>query len=243
VVSYGIHGEEHRRFEFVAQYLQSIVALDPKFCQTYRYADTFIIFQTVGSPTPDDVHVARQLLEKGLVNCPGDGQLWLSAGQFMAFIGTQFLSDEKEIAEYRARGANVLARAAELSTWNQNAQWQALAAAGVFTREGKREAAIAFLERVYAVTDDDQLKANVSQKLALLRQEATIDRAERRAKAFNEAWGRDLPFVSRTELLVVGPPYDAPSCAGMSPPTETTPRGACAESWAAWVKAQEPDSN
>lgn len=237
VVSYGIHSEEHRRFEYVAQYLESIVALDPRFCQTYRYADTFIIFQAVGSPTPDDVRTAHRLLEQGLVDCPNDGQLWLSAGQFMAFIGSQFLTDPKEIEDLRARGAKVLARAAELSTDNQNAQWQALAAAGIFTQEGKREAAISFLERVYAVTDDDGLKANVARKLALLRQEATLERAERQARAFNEIWRRELPFVSRTELLVVGPPYDAPACAGGAPSER------CAETWAAWAKAAPTDAN
>src|SRR5690349_3050991 len=55
VISYGIHHEEHRRFEFVGQYLDSIVTLDPHFCQTCRYADMFLIYQPVGSPTPDDV--------------------------------------------------------------------------------------------------------------------------------------------------------------------------------------------
>src|SRR5450432_752079 len=161
LISYGTHGEEHRRFEFVGQYLDSIVALDPHFCQTYRYADTFIIYQAAGSPGPDEVRHARRLLEKGLEMCPNDGTLWMSAGQFMAFIGTQFLTDEDEKKEYLATGARTLSRAAELETDNHNVQWQALAASGIFTRQGKREAAINFLERVYSVTDDDELKANV----------------------------------------------------------------------------------
>ena len=231
VVSYGIHGEERRRFEFVGQYLDSIVALDPSFCQTYRYADTFIIYQAVGSPSPDDVRHARRLLEKGMEMCAGGGHLWLSAGQFMVFIGTQFLPDEAEKADFRAAGAKALARAAELVTDNHNVQWQALAAAGVFTREGNREAAIAFLERVYTVTDDEELKANVVAKLGVLRQEGALEHAKRRGEAFHEAWRRDLPFVSRTGMLVIGPPYDAASCA-------SSERRGCAESWAEWTAAQ-----
>jgi hypothetical protein len=236
VVSYGIHGEEHRRFEFVGQYLESIVALDPKFCQTYRYADTFIIYQAVGMPGPEDVRTARRLLEKGLANCPSDGQLWLSAGQFLAFIGTQFLTDEKEKGELRAAGAKALARAAELVSDNRNVQWQALAAAGIFTQEGKREAAIAFLERVYHVTDDEELKANVGSKLAALRQERALDRARQHAQRFNELWRSDLPFVSRTELLVLGPPYDPAACAGRS-----VDEAVCAESWVAWGRLRSFD--
>ena len=230
VITYGIHGEERRRWEFVGQYLDSIVALDPTFCQTYRYADTFIIYQPVGSPGPEEVRHARRLLEKGLAMCPTDGRLWLSAGQFMVFIGTQFLTDDTEKAAFRAAGAKMLARAAELVSDNENIHWQALAAAGVFTREGNREAAIAFLERVFHITDDEKLKANVATKLSALRQEAAIDEAKRRSELFNEIWGRDLPFMSRTGLLVLGPPYESAACAGAD---RASPD--CVETWAAWA--------
>ncbi|HEX9294784.1 MAG TPA: hypothetical protein VF881_03090 [Polyangiaceae bacterium] len=233
VVSYGIHGEEHRRFEFVGEYLDSIVALDPHFCQTYRYADTFIIYQAEGTPGPDEVRHAQRLLERGLEMCPYDAALWLSAGQFMAFIGTQFLTDEREKEQLRSEGAKTLARAAELGSDNQNLQWQATAAAGIFTREGNREAAIAFLERVYSVTDDEQLKANVAAKLDALREEQRASRAKRRADAFNELWRRDLPFVSRTKLLVLGPPFEAPRCSGGDRPANR-----CAQSWLDWGAAQ-----
>jgi tetratricopeptide (TPR) repeat protein len=233
IVSYGIHGEEHRRFEFVGQYLDSIVALDPHFCQTYRYADTFLIYQAAGSPGPDEVRHARRLLEQGVEMCPFDGFLWLSAGQFMAFIGTQFLADESEKEEFRAEGAKWLARAAELVPDNQNAQWQALAAAGIFTREGKREAAIAFLERVYNVTDSEELKASIQRKIAALSDEGRLERAKRRAEAFNEIWRRDMPFLSRAGLLVVGPPYDAAKCSGRD-----GGGGDCVTSWADWVASR-----
>jgi hypothetical protein len=233
VVAYGIHAEEHRRFEFVGQYLESIVALDPQFCQTYRYADTFIVFQAVGNPSPDDVRTAKRILEQGLVNCPTDGPLWLSAGQFMAFIGTQFLTDPDEIKRFRMDGARALARSAELVSENQNVQWQALAAAGIFTKEGERESAIRFYERVQAITDDDELKTRVGRYLAAAQREGTIERGQRRAPLFKELWGRDMPFVTRTELLVLGPPYDPARCAGAG-----TPPAICAESWAAWAKAQ-----
>jgi hypothetical protein len=231
LIAYGTHGEEHRRFEFVGEYLDSIVGLDPNFCQTYRYADTFIIYQPVGAPTPDDVRHARRLLDKGLTMCPNDGTLWMSAGEFMAFIATQFLTDEKEKEEYVSTGASTLSRAAELETGNRNVQWQALAAARIFTKAGKREAAINFLERVYSVTDDDELKANVAAKLAALREEERVDQRKRQNDAFNEAWRNDLPFVSRTGMLVLGPRYDATSCSGRA----GSP--GCSNSWAGWAHA------
>jgi hypothetical protein len=230
LIAYGTHGEEHRRFDYVGLYLDAIVGLDPHLCQTYHFADTFIIYQPVGSPSVDDVRHARQLLEKGLEMCPNDGTLWMSAGQFMAFIATQFLTDEEEKKEYLATGARTLAHAAELETANQNVQWQALAAAGIFTREGKREAAISFLERVYSVTDDEELKAGVLSKLAALREEAHLEQRKKYSDRFNEAWRKDMPFVSRTGMLVLGPRYDASDCSGQAD------RAGCSNSWAAWAK-------
>jgi hypothetical protein len=39
-VSYGLHFQEHRRFEFVGDYLDTVTTLDPTFRDPYRYADT-----------------------------------------------------------------------------------------------------------------------------------------------------------------------------------------------------------
>jgi hypothetical protein len=235
LVAYGTHGEEHRRFDFVGEYLDSIVGLDPNFCQTYRYADTFIIYQPVGAPTADDVRHARRLLDKGLAMCPDDGTLWMSAGKFMAFIATQFLTDEKEKEEYVSAGALTIARAAELEPSDQNSQWQALVVARLFTKEGKLDAAINFLERAYSVTDDEELKANIAARLAALREEERVDQRKRHNDAFNEAWHSDLPFVSRTGMLVLGPRYDATGCSGRA----GSP--GCANSWAGWARAVGED--
>ena len=232
VISYGIHHDEHRRFEFVGQYLDCIAALDPHFCQTYRYVDTFITYQPVGEPSADDVRHARRLLEQGLEMCPSDGHLFLSSGQFVALIATQFLTNEEEKDAFRVAGAKMIARAAELSD-DPNVKWQSIAAAAIFSREGKREAAIASLNRLYGITDDEELKAKVDARLKDLERERSeeraIERARRHADIFGTVWQSDLSFVSRVGLLVVGPPYDSARCAGQRPGA----RG-CAQSWAEW---------
>jgi tetratricopeptide (TPR) repeat protein len=245
VVSYGIHGEERRRFEFVGDYLDAIIALDPDFCQTYRYADTFIVYQPVGSPAPDDVRHARRVLEKGLSHCPADAILWVSSGQFMAFIATQFLTNEEEKSEYRAAGAKVLARAGQLvgRDRDKNLVWQSLAAAGIFTREGNREAAISFLEKAYAVTDDAELREGIAQRLMALQEEGAVERGRRHAEAFSRVWQSDFRFVSRTQLLVLGPPWDPADCAGetvglrddmLTDDGEVIPALECTKRWADW---------
>jgi tetratricopeptide (TPR) repeat protein len=228
LVQYGIHGEERRRFDDVGKYLDSIAALDPLFCQPYKYADTFIIFQAVGSPTPDHVRHARRLIEEGTRNCPTSDVLFTSGAQFLAFIGPQWLEDEAEKKDFQSAAARLFARSAELASSNENLQWHSLAAAGILTREGKREAAVAFLERVYAMTDSEELRAKALYDLGALAQEGAADAARKRTEAFNEVWRTSLPFVSRTRMLVVGPPWDAALCAGR--PSDGAP--GCAKTWA-----------
>lgn len=228
-ISHGIHHEEHRRFEFVGEYLESVAALDPQFCDAYRYVDTFITYQPVGSPTAADARQVRRLLEKGLEACPTDSRLWLSAGQSLAFIGVQFLTDDAEKEAFRLAGAKMMTRAGELSD-DPNVRWQTLSAASILSREGNREASIAYLERVYTLTDDLELKDNVAAKLRALQKEQTyehvVERYNRHEGAFKQIWRADLPFVSPQTLLVVGPPHDPAACAGKEPEDRD-----CANSW------------
>lgn len=236
IITYGIHAEERRRFDAVADYLDAIVELDPTFREPYRFADMLIIYQAVGNPTPEHVRRARRILDRGLEMRPNDGPLWLSAGQFMAFIAPQWLTDEKEKVEYRAIGAKELARAGELADdRNVNVGWQALAAAGVFTKEGETQAAISYLERAYAVTDDAELREAIAKRLAALQHDAELSRAQRLYEAFRASWQADLPSASPTRLLVLGPPWDVAACAGRMDSDAVR----CAKSWNDWAAAQQ----
>ncbi len=236
IISYGIHGEEHRRFEFVGRYLDSVLELDPSLRDVYRFADTLLIYQPSGTPDEETVRHARRIVERGLRAYPDDGYLHLSAGQFLAFIATQFLTDDAEKADFRKAGARAMARAGELDNGNQNVQWQALAASGIFTREGEHKAARDFLRRAYAMTDDGERRANIAKRLAVLEDEVERDRIQRHNEAFGRAWRSDLPFASRNRVLVIGPMWSVAECAGSSDRDAT----ACTTSWAAWSAGQVP---
>jgi len=115
LVWHGIHFQEHRRLEFAAEYLDTVAALDPTFRETYYFGDTLITMQ-YGRPHREDYVRARQLLEKGLKARPSDTELWLSAGQYIAYVAAPWLEDEKEQAEWRLSGARVLARPIHVMT-------------------------------------------------------------------------------------------------------------------------------
>jgi len=228
LVWHGIHFSERRRLEYAADYLDTITALDPTFREPYYFGDTLIAMQPV-KPRHEDYVRARRLLEKGLRERPGDTELWLSTGQFLAYVAAPWLDDPKEAAEWRLAGARILARACELVGANENIPYNCITAAGLFNKAGEREANIEFLERVLAVSDDDEIRAQAYAYLKRALGERAQEQLKQRSDRLRQAWKADLPFVSLTTELVVGPPTDPAACAGLG-----RDRAACATTWAGW---------
>jgi tetratricopeptide (TPR) repeat protein len=225
LVSYGLHLKEKRRFEFIAHYLDVASTLDPKFRSPYYYADTLITMQAKAS-TRADYDAARRLLERGLKERPYDTELWLVAGQFMAYIAPQYLTDEKAREEYRLAGAKILARTCELVGHNENIPYHCITAASLLDKAGDRDAMVRFLERAVNVIDDPALQKVALAYLEKAQGESARERAAQRREALDHAWKSDLLFVSRNKALVLGPGFDPAECAGDAE--------GCVTSWREW---------
>lgn len=235
LVSQGLHTFERRRFEHLTLLLDSIIELDPTFREPYMLADALITIQATETPR-EEVLKAREIMERGTRSRPLDGELWLAAGQFIAFIAPgSHLTDPEEQREWRQAGAQMLARAAELGGDNATISWQAMAGGAVFHRAGNREAEIRLYQRTLAVTDDEELRADLQSKLDVLLGERYRDAYRQRQTEFAELWRRDLPFASKTTLLLLGPPQQGAYCAGEAHRDE--PR--CALTWRSWAERLE----
>jgi tetratricopeptide (TPR) repeat protein len=101
LVSYGLHFQEKRNFEFIGSYLDTINALDPKFESPYRFADTLLTLQPVGSPPLENYEKAREILLRGMRELPYSAELHSSGGQFLAYLGPNNLKDDKQKAQCR----------------------------------------------------------------------------------------------------------------------------------------------
>lgn len=229
LVSYGIHIQEKRRFEFVGNYLETVNELDPKFRAPYRYADTLLTLGAV-NPRPEDYVRARKILERGMAERPFDAELWLQAGQFMAYLAPSTFSDEAQKQEWRLEGARRLARACELVGQNESLPYHCITAASLLSKAGEREATIQFLERVLTVVDNEEVRALASGYLQRTADERERDRVQRRLEKFAGVWQSDLSYLSKDALLTVGPPLDVPRCAGRA----SAPRSGCAATWRSW---------
>jgi hypothetical protein len=235
LVSQGLHTFERRRYENLVLLLDAINELEPTFRPPYLMTDALVTFQA-GEVPHDEIVKAREIMERGTRNLPFDGEIWLTAGQFTGFIApASYLKDPEEQARWRRDGAAMLARAAELGAENANVSWQAIGGAGILIRAGERDAAIRFLKRTLAVTDDDELRDRIQGQLAKLLGEEQADAYKARNHDFLELWKRDLRFVGKTRLLLLGPPPDPARCAGGSHPNDKR----CATTWRAWAEIQD----
>ncbi len=233
LVSYGLHFQEKRRFEFVGNYLHTITTLDPTFRTPYRFADTLLTLQPVPALW-SDYETAREIQERGLEARPFDGELWSTVGQFWAYLAPSRATDPAVKEEWRMKGARTLARACELIGDDENLPFHCITAADIFTRAGEREASIRFLEKVLAISDDEEVRQIALGHLKKVLGEEERDRINQRFERFRERWGSDLQYVRKDTLLIIGPRFDVGKCAGGG-------RGqgdACVTSWRDWGAAQ-----
>jgi hypothetical protein len=149
----------------------------------------------------------------------------------MAYLARPHLKDPELNEAWRRRGAEVLARACELASDNENIPYHCITAAHLFEKVGAREAAIRSLTRLLAVTDDPEIERMALGYLKAQLGAREQDRAERRKQAFRDLWKEDLPFVSKDALLLLGPPVDTAACAGQ--PHALTE--GCETAWPDWA--------
>ncbi|MBI4700770.1 MAG: hypothetical protein HY744_06340 [Deltaproteobacteria bacterium] len=235
MVSQGLHTFERRRFENLSRLYDAIGELDPTWRTPYLYADAFFTFQTSAAPY-EDVVKARQILERGVRARPTDAEIWLNLGQFVGFVApSSYLDDRPAEAErWRRETAAMLARAVELSGESSYIGWQAVAGAHIFDKAGQHEAAIRFLLRALAVTDDEELKGDILRRLRRMMAQRDLAAHQSRMDAFERIVKSELPFIRKTLALVLGPPVDPARCAG--PGRDEAP--ACAHSWERWSQLQ-----
>jgi tetratricopeptide (TPR) repeat protein len=233
LVAYGLSFQEKRRFELAGRYLDTINALSPKFRAPYLIADTLLTLQTLPART-EDLLKAREVLERGMRELPYDAEVWLVAGQYMAYLAAPHVPAEL-YSEFRLEGARILSRACELASNNANIPYHCIAAAGILDKAGQREAVIQMLSRTLAVNDDETIR---KQALALLEKalgEREREQFARRTDALNALWQSELPLASRNLLSVLGPGPDVFRCAGRA----AFSSAGCHTSWITWARELE----
>jgi hypothetical protein len=229
LVEFGIHWHEKRTFH-PDPYIDAILYLEPTYDRIYRFADTLLCYHPLHA-NEADARKTRAILEQGTRERPWDYQVWQEYGQFSAFLGPGFLTnaDAAERDGWRRDGALALSRSTDLGAPGAGA----LIAATMLDRYGEHMAAIESLERQYAAHDDPEERAEIAAKIGRL-QATQHFAAEEKAMATIEAIARThWRFLTKTQLLLVGPFPDAASCAGPA----SADRPECARDWETLLSA------
>jgi hypothetical protein len=214
LVQYGGHWQEHREFTDGVRYAEDIVALEPTYEPLYRYIDAILIYRPLQA-TASDARAARAIFERGTRERPSDTRLWRDYGEFLAFVAPSFLTEPAEQKAWRETGASAMVHAAELGGDVDTA----LAAAGVMSRAGQRDAQVRFLKKAYALTADPSMAPQheqVGRQLAALLGQELDAQADAVVRAIHERWQREMPAVSRDDYLLLGPAVDTARCAGLA---------------------------
>jgi tetratricopeptide (TPR) repeat protein len=232
LVDSGLHLQQKRRFDTLNAYLRTVVELDPKYPTPYRLADTLLTFQ-IGKPALKNFTDAKDILARGMRELPYDQELHLTAGQFMAYLAAphvEELAGPEAAARWRLDGARALARSCELVGRNENIPYHCITAAKLFEGAGERDAIKAFLQKVLAVNDDENVRALALGYLGRTLGRAEEEEAKSRFGDLDELKKSDLSFVSKNRYLLLTPPADTLSCVG----DLSRSRVECATSFADW---------
>lgn len=231
LMEYGTHFQEHRDFLQIPRYIDAILALEPAYGPLYKYVDTMLAYRPMQGHEAD-ARLARQYLERGLVERPQDAALYLKYGQFLAFVGPSFLSQDADCKAWQKAGAEAIGHAVELGADAD----EALAATTMLTDAGEKREAVRYLENAYAFTEHPSMRVvheAIGRKLAALEATVARDAADAAKQAVTDCWMREMPVVSRDFYLLVGPGIDPARCAGV----DAVGAPACARGWDAESKA------
>ncbi len=199
------HVTGDRDLRHIHRYLKNVIALDDHFKAVYRYGAAMMMSKGARQ-TNDDVLAAIDLLKRGHAAFPDDDR-------FPFTIGAYYLTELRtraraERARWRQMGADWLRRAVLLGA---DIPWLPSLAAKVYTEQGEREMAIAHLQEMYLVTQDEETRKQIAAKLRSLEARSLADRlrqeGERLAKEYSASAFSFVPLdlYALIRLSPVGP--------------------------------------
>jgi tetratricopeptide (TPR) repeat protein len=238
MVAAGVHFAEKRVFHQLDSYLLGILALDPDYRDVYRYSDALLNLSTVEMPR-ENLRKTRDILEFGLERFPDDAELWLTSGQFLAYLAPPRLPDSEDKAEWKRAGAIMMQTACSLNAAAGDVSVGCMSVASRLADQGERAAAIRALERLIAIADDAATRQEALKRLQVLVGERAAGRRRETLRLLEELRSVDLPSFGRTRYQLLTPPFNARMCLDATR-TGQAKSAACATSFARYSEAVSP---
>lgn len=199
----GYFGGAANTADGVASLVEAVVALDPSFYRVYEYGAAAI---TLAKRGVDQAAYRRAvaILERGTSQFPTSWRIPMFAGQMYS----QDL-ETKDPAERRAWDERAVLLTESAVRKPDAPQGAAIWAAGMRSKLGQQDIAVAQLRELYLVTPDADARKRIVEKLSKLQASnadgIAAELAETR-RTFETAWLRDRPAVRASTYILLGPP-------------------------------------
>ena len=192
--------------EHVFEYADAMLTLDPRFRAVYGWVGMAGLYRPTAVDA-SDAERAAEIMERGVELFPDDGDLAWDLGAVLAFELPPLLEDEAARDDARARGMPHLLRA---SRHGAAPPWMTLANASILDHLGRTELAARHLEEMYLSVDDPDLRRQIAERIASLREQAAADAFVAAMRDLEERRRNSFPYIESTLFLFVGerPPVD-----------------------------------
>jgi len=187
----------------IASLVEAIIALDPKYQRVYDYGAGAITIARSGVDN-DALFRAIKILETGAREFPNDWKLPYREGEI--YLHDLTPKDHAQRREWDEKAALLL----ETATRKPGASVAntTMVVTALFTQLGRRERAIASLQEMLLITNDQGARERIIKKLAELDNadigDVAIEMLEQKNR-FEKAWLADRPTLPATMYIVIGP--------------------------------------
>ncbi|MCU0672280.1 MAG: hypothetical protein MUE69_05735 [Myxococcota bacterium] len=194
---------EHRgALQHVFRYADTIVALDPDFRRAYSWGATMGLYRPV-SPTLDDAVRAVSYLDHAATRFPDDPEIAWQRAAAWSYELPSFTQDVEEKKRFREIGAEHMVLAARLGG---GPAWLALTNATQLEALGQMDRAIHHLAEMHAMTQDEELRAQIEARLEQMRADARLEALRAAERELLEDASRQYPWLPIDFFVLVRSP-------------------------------------
>jgi hypothetical protein len=164
-------------FRYLEPFIDTVIALDPRFERIYKWAAYAVLFKEERA-TREEFLTSIRYLERGIAAFPEGYELYMIAGQ--RYFLDLYSEDPDERRRLRERGAQLIEEAMRKKDAPATL---ALFAAALRTRLGQKERALHDLREMILMTQDEEARKRLLARYAQIAQEEVPDQPEPRGDA------------------------------------------------------------
>lgn len=206
LIYFGDEFENQGAVRHVFDYGESMLALDPDFGRVYRWVGVAGIYTPTGSP-PDVVRRAIDVLRRGVARFPDDGELAWDAGATIVYeLLPQLDEDDPDRTQLLEEGNQHMMAAARLGA---GPAWLVLTNAATLSKLGETDRELRHLEEMYAMIRDPKVRAQIENRLAILRDQAYSEAFRSANEEFEQRRLEEFPYMPPTLYFFVSDPVEA----------------------------------